>query len=181
MLRGMRVTRWAVLAGTLALIAGLIYVLPLERSGGGAGVTREDAASDSVVDGVGTAGRDASVPEPEDSPATLHDLETVTGSLDPHELIGTRVDFDLKVGDINDNASFWVGTKDNPMLVVFGRDKASTHGIQPVKRGEMARVTGTIEAIPPAGSRYSWGVNDSLRRELDQKVYIRADKVIPEG
>lgn len=177
----MRVTRWAVLAGILALMIALMYILPLERSRGSAGVTRDDVASDSGFDGVGTAGRDASVPEPEDSPATLHDLETVTGSLDPHELIGTRVDFDLKVGDINDNASFWVGTKDNPMLVVLGRDKASANGIRPVKRGQMARVTGTIEAIPPAGSRYSWGVNDSVRRELDQKVYIRADKVIPEG
>src|SRR5207237_3417157 len=127
---------------------------------GATSVTREDAASVSAFDGVGTAGRDASVPEPEDSPATLHDLETVTGSLDPHELIGTRVDFDLKVGEINDDASFWVGTQDNPMLVVLGRDKASASGIQPVKRGEMARVTGTIEAIPPAGVRYRRGVND---------------------
>ncbi len=181
MLRGMRVTRWAVLAGMLALMVGLMYVLPLERSRGGYAMIREDVASDSGFDGVGTAGRDTSVPEPEDSPATLHDLETVTGSLDPHELIGARVDFDLKVGDINDDASFWVGTKDSPMLVVLGRDKASANGVQPLKRGEMARVTGTIEAIPPAGSRYSWGVNDSVRRELDQKVYIRADKVIPES
>src|SRR3954469_6110903 len=93
MLRGMRVTRWAVLAGMLALMVGLMYVLPLERGRGATSVTREDAASVSAFDGVGTAGRDASVPEPEDSPATLHDLETVTGSLDPHELIGTRVDF----------------------------------------------------------------------------------------
>ena len=181
MLRGMRVTRWAVLAGMLPLMVGVVSVLPLERSRGGAGVTREDVASDSGFDGVGTAGRDASVPEPADSPATLHDLETVTGSLDPHELIGTRVDFDLKVGEINDNTSFWVGTKDSPMLVVLRRDKASANGMQPVKRGEMARVTGTIEAIPPAGSRYSWEGNDSVRRELDQKVYIRADRVIPES
>jgi hypothetical protein len=186
----MSVTRRAVLAGILVLVGGLLWVVPKMRSSGGSGVSGAGDAANPGITSVGTSGH-TSTPEPESSPATLHDLETVTGSLDPHELIGSRVDFDLKVRDINSSTSFWVGTKDNPMLVVLGRNNrseaqrghiTSANGIQPVKPGQIARITGTIEAIPPAESRYSWGVNDSVRRELkDQKVYIRADDVIPEG
>ena len=47
-----------------------------------------------------------------------------------------------------------------------------------------ARVTvfGTIEGVPNEEASYSWGLKDSQRRALkDQKVYIRADRVTPEG
>jgi hypothetical protein len=50
----------------------------------------------------------------------------------------------------------------------------------------MVRITGTIEGIPNAEARYSWGLNDpqppaSMEQLKDQKVYIRADHVTPEG
>jgi hypothetical protein len=50
----------------------------------------------------------------------------------------------------------------------------------------MVRITGTIEGIPDAEARYSWGINDPQHHSSDdllkdQKVYIRADHVTPEG
>lgn len=164
----MRVARWGVPAGIVLLILALVFI------------SRAGDAPTADVRSVGTSGHGESAPEPEDSPATLHDLETVTGSVDPHQLVGSRVDFHLQVRDINNNTSFWVGTKDNPMLVVL--ERANRSEAQPITRGEMARITGTIEAIPLEESRFNWGVNDSVRRALkDQQVYIRADNVVPEG
>jgi hypothetical protein len=142
-----RIAKWAVLLSVLALIGGL-SAEPYFRSRHGAGVS---SAGNSPV---GTAGH-ASVPEPEDSPATLHDLETLTGAIDRHELIGTRVDLHVKVRDINNDRSFWVGNKDNRVLVVHGP-------IEPFTAGQTARIIGSIEM-------------------RDQMAYIRADNVIPEG
>jgi hypothetical protein len=180
-----RIAMWATFIGVAAVIATLMWVEPYHRSRQGTGVSAIGNPP------VGTAGR-AAAREPEESPATLHDLETVTGTVDPHELIGRRVDFHVKVADINNYTSFWVGVKDNRMLVVLGRDNrtdaqrvdgaASPNDIKPAAPGQRVRITGTIEGIPDAEARYSWGLNDAQRRALDdQKVYIRADHVMPEG
>jgi hypothetical protein len=134
----------AVAAGITALI--LPVLLSEARNGEG-------------QNAVGTTGH--AMTEPEDSPATLHDLETATGAVDQNELIGRRVDFHVTVADLADSASFWVGNKDNRMLVVFGRGAT-----QSVTAGQMARITGTIEGLPKPLN--------------DQKVYIRADNIIPQ-
>lgn len=180
---------WGIGIGVLALVVVLAWAGPYMRSRHGSGVS---PASNPPV---GTAGRERA-DEPEVSPATLHDLETVTGTVDPHELIGRRVDFHLKVADLNNYTSFWVGNKDNPMLVVLGRDNrtekqriqgaASSNDIKPAAPGQMVHITGTIEGIPNAEARHSWGANDPQHgvfneQVKDQKVYIRADHVTPEG
>ena len=110
---------------------------------------------------MGTAGRNGT-DEQDESPATLHDLETVTGTVDPHELVGRRVDFHVTVADIEDDTSFWVGTKDNRMLVVLGRNAPSPNDIKPATPGQMVHIIGTIEG-------------------QDRKVYIRAEHVTPGG
>jgi hypothetical protein len=168
-----RTAAWATCIGIMAVIATWMWAAPYHTSQPGSGVS---AASDPPV---GTAGREA-VDEPEESPATLHDLETVTGTVDPHELAGRTVDFHVKVADINNDTSFWVSNKDNRMLVV--RDGApSPSDIKPVA-GQMVRVTGTIENIPNAEARSRWKLSDSQRWSLnDQQVYIRARQVTPEG
>jgi len=99
---------------------------------------------------VGTAG--SAAPEPEDSFATLHDLETMTGVLDPHQLLGWRVDFHVKVGGILNPTSFWIGKADDHVPVV---------AMTPVEPGQAVWITGTVEG-----------------RKRD--VYIRADSVTPE-
>lgn len=151
---------WTTFIGVLALVAALVWAGPYMRSRHGAAVS---PISDLQV---GTAGRD----EPDESPATLHDLETVTGTVDPHELIGRRVDFHVKVAEINNDTSFWVGSKDNRMLVVHGGSSPNDF-----KPAQMVRITGTIEGIPLAEVS---AFDDQLK---DQKVYIRAEHVTPEG
>jgi hypothetical protein len=177
--------KWAIFGGIFALMVALLWAGPYSNSRHGTGVLPL------VHPPVGTSGRNRAG-EPEDSPATLHDLETVTGAVDPHELIGRRVDFSVKVANINNYTSFWVGTKDNRMLVVLERNKRSdaqrdrgapsSNDIKPAAAGQMVRITGDIEQIPDAEARFSWGLDDSQRGALqDQKVYIRADHVMPEG
>src|ERR1044072_1098346 len=141
-----RVVRWAVPLGILALIIGMLWV---DRPG----------VLPDVDSPVGTAGHD-SAPEPDDSPATLHDLEKMTGSVDPHELIGTRVDFHVRVRDVNDDMSFWIGNRDNRILVV--PDGVVSNGSAPVDAGRTARVIGSIAMRGP-------------------EPYIRAHSVIQEG
>jgi len=97
---------------------------------------------------VGTAGY-ALESEPEESPATLHDLETVTGALDQHELLGWHVDFHVRVGAIEDATSFWIGKGDSRVLV---------RSMTPVTADQFVHITGTIEG-------------------QDQQVYIRAERV----
>jgi len=148
-----RIGEWAILLGVV-LIACLMWAGPYYRNHRGAGFSTVEYSP------VGTTGHDttSSTPEPDNSPATLHDLGTVMGTVDKHPLIGQRVDFHERVRDVNDDSSFWVGNKDNKMLVI----PESSNGIQLVKPGQMARITGTIELN-------------------DQMFYIRADNVTPEG
>ena len=154
---------WATFIGVLALVVALMWVGPYHRSRHGTGISAVGYPP------VGTAGHEGA-DEPDESPATLHDLETVTGTVDPHELIGRRVDFHVKVADINNYTSFWVGNKDNRMLVVHGG--SSPTNINPA---QTVRITGTIEGIPIAEAS---AFDDQLK---DQKVYIRAEHVTPEG
>jgi len=87
----------------------------------------------------------------------------------------------VKVADINNDTTFWVSNKDNQMLVVLHRT-LSPNDIKLATPGQVVHITGTIEGLPSAEARYSWGLNDSQRRTLeDQKVYIRAEHVTPEG
>jgi len=156
-----RTAMWATFIGVLAVIAALMWAGPYSLSRHGTGVS---AVSNPPV---GTAGRERA-DEPDESPATLHDLETVTGTVDPHELIGQRVDFHVHVADINNDTSFWVGNKDNRMLVVHGVPFSTD--VTPEAPGQMVRITGTIEGIP----------NAEASAFEDQKVYIRAEHVTTE-
>ena len=145
-----RAAVWSILAGITALVLAIVWAGARVRTSTGIDEARPGDAP------IGTAGYQTPS-DSEDSPATIHDLETMTGAIDPHELIGGRVDFHLKVGEVRDGTSFWVGHGDNHVLVV-PRNK-----VQPVMTGEMVRITGTIEKIPKG-----------------HQVYIRADAVTPE-
>ena len=177
----------------LALVVALLWVGPYLRSRRGVGVSAKgDYPFGQEQGGIGTTGRTERVAPPGNANATLHELESLTGVNDQNELIGHRVDFDVKVADINNAGSFWIGNGDNLALVVLGRDNRtpaqrdrgapSANNIQPVKAGQMVHVTGTIEKIPYAEARYSWGLADSQHQNIERlKVYIRADSVAPIG
>jgi hypothetical protein len=148
---------------------------------------------------VGTTGSD--VPKGADDhggpaaivpPALIQELETITGAVDGHELIGRKVDLHVRVQEIANETAFWVGEPDNQVLVVLGRDNRNgskrqagvpaAHGILPVHAGQMAAISGTIRRLPKAEEMFSWDLTRTDHAELlDRPIYIRAEKVTANG
>lgn len=139
---------------------------------------------------VGTSGRTREVATDAgiDSPATIKELDTITGDNDGHELVGRKVDLHVPVQSRANNVSFWVGEKDNRLLVVVDRDRRTSSQRQsgeiapatfaPLHAGESADIAGTIQKLPYTEAMYSWGLS---RQDWDalasHPVYIRADAV----
>ena len=90
-----RAAVWSILAGITALVLAIIWAGARDRNSTGIDEAQPGDAP------IGTAGYQTPS-DSEDSPATIHDLETMTGAIDPHELIGGRVDFHLKDGEVRD-------------------------------------------------------------------------------
>ena len=138
----------------------------------------------------GTSGQQGVVNSENSGPGlvTIHELETITGVNDGHELVGRRVDLHVPVQQHINDVAFWVGPSDNRLLVVLARDNrdgetrqrgepAST-GLGQVQPGRQAAISGTIERVPYAEAMYSWGLTNNDRRELmDRRIYVRADTV----
>jgi len=177
--------KWFIVAGILALVVALMWVGPALQSRHGIGLSATgDYPHAEEVTGLGTTGQ-------HEDARIVNDLQAVIGG-EPDEMIGRRVDLHVKVSDINNYGAFWIGTGDQMALVVLGRDNRTTgqrdqgepspHNIQPVASGQMAHITGTIEKIPSAEARYSWGVANPQHEAVENlKFYIRADSVVPEG
>jgi hypothetical protein len=126
------------------------------------------------------------------SAAVIRELETITGAADGHELVGRKVDLHVPVQSRANDVSFWVGEKDNRMLVVMERDRRTgaerqrgepaMHYISPVHAGQQADIAGSIQKVPYEEAMYSWGLSTLDRRELAERpIYIRADSVTAEG
>lgn len=122
----------------------------------------------------------------------ISDIETITGTNDAMALVGRRVDLHVDVQDRANDYAFWVGSPDNRLLVVIGRDSRdgsqrqrgapSNHRIAPVRGGQRAAISGVIRPAPKAEQRYSWNLTRDDERELaDRKIYIDADTVSSEG
>jgi hypothetical protein len=118
----------------------------------------------------------------------IREIETITGLVDRHPLIGRKVELHVPVaGNANDKA-FWVGEKDNRVLVVPRRDLrdnaarqdggvAGNH-IARLEIGHMAAITGSIQPVPIVEQRDSWGLTNEDREELAARgVYLRADSI----
>jgi len=141
---------------------------------------------------IGTSGLAVGVPGDHvfDSAPTgvIHDIDTITGQVDAHPLVGRKVDLHVPVaGSANDQA-FWVGEKDNRLLVVPRRDHRDSverqaglladHGIAPLESGKTAAISGSIQRIPNDEEMYSWGLTADDRREVArQGIYLRADTI----
>ena len=140
----------------------------------------------------GTSGSAAYTPEGVDSPAVIAELDTITGATDGHELVGRKVSLHVPVQGKANDVAFWVGEKDNRVLVVLERDRRdlvqrqngtiADNPIAPVHGGQQADITGTVSKLPRAEAMYSWGLTTRDRRELAERpIYIRADSVTAEG
>ena len=163
---------WVVAVGVAAMVVVLGWLGP---SFGSRHLT--GAASSGVPYAKGTAGRDE--PDVDDavvSPSTIQEIETITGAIDGHELIGRRVDLRLKATGVTSKGAFWVGPGDNRVLVAPGPGERIAR--RPVREGEAVTILGTILETPNASQRLSWGLTaPDLVQLTDQRIYIRADRI----
>jgi hypothetical protein len=142
------------------------------------------AAADAAV---GTSGTATDTPD-EGNDAAIRDVETITGLTDGHPLIGRTVELHVPIaGQANDQA-FWIGSKDNRVLVVPHRDHRdgrqrqegllAGNRIAPLEVGEMATISGSIEKLPRAEERFNWALTQQDEREVAAAgVYLRADTI----
>lgn len=146
-----------------------------------------DFARGDLGGAVGTTGEsEATGVEP------IHELETITGANDGHQLVGRRVDIHVAVDRPINDVVFWVGPPDNRLLVVVAHDtrsgsdrqggERSSSDIDAIRAGQRATIVGTIERVPYAEAMYSWGLTSADRAELmERRVYLSAERVEPNG
>ena len=179
-------------AGVAVLAVLMVWMSP----GGGGGREQADGlvrTTTGSAGSVGTSGQRSNESE-NSGPAlsTIHELETITGSNDGHELVGRHVDLHVPVNQHINDVAFWVGPRDNRLLVVLARDdrdgSTRQHGepsgtaIGAIRAGQQATVSGTVQRVPYAEAMYSWGLTNADRAELmDRPIYLRAERVTPNG
>lgn len=133
-------------------------------------------ASSGVPHAQGTAGRDEAEVTDAVPPSTIQEIETITGAVDGHELIGRRVQLHLKATGVTSQGAFWVGSQDNHVLVAPTRDEPTAP--RPVREGEAVTILGTVLEMPNARQRLSWGLTaPDLVQLTDQRIYIRAERI----
>jgi hypothetical protein len=121
-------------------------------------------------------------------PPALQELTLALRDDPVNSLVGRRVEFRVRVGDIANNPAFWLGEGDDQILVVAGRDTRgadqhqhglpATHGIEPVAAGGQALVAGTVLRLPHAEAMFSWRLTGADMARLRRRpIYIRADTV----
>jgi hypothetical protein len=201
-----RRARWLLAGAVLALAVALVWLVPQNRNdreewnGGGVEVgsaNQGSAHSDmnpppsKEAQAVGTTGSHDDAAGEEDA-AVLREIETITGANDAMALVGRRVDLHVDVQARANDHAFWIGSPDNRLLVVVARDNRNgakrqagvpaSHGIEPVRNGQRAAISGVLRSIPIAEHRYGWDLTERDEQELhERKVYIHADTVTPEA
>jgi hypothetical protein len=138
----------------------------------------------------GTVGTSGTLDANQDPPAghTIRELETITGTNDGHQFVGRRVALNVPVNQHVNDIAFWVGERDNRLLVVLARDNrdaAERHrgdpadsGLGNLDAGRPTSIAGSIQRVPYAEAMYSWGLTQTDRAELmERRVYLRADTV----
>jgi len=194
-----RRARWGLLVAALAIAALAVWLVPQNRndrenwngSGMTTGSTSRQASGGNGERAVGTSGASPAAGE-EDGGQVVREIETITGANDAMTLVGRRVDLHVDVLSRANDHAFWVGSPDNRLLVVLGRDNRNgqkrqagspaSHGIAPVNGGQTATISGVVQALPKAEDRFNWNLTEQDEDDLRaRKVYIRADAVSSEG
>lgn len=190
--RGSRRAGLTLLAtAVIAVAAFAVWLSPAGDTdfGDGGELVRTETGNPGAV---GTSGRlEGSDPGSDVPPtAVIHDLETITGSNDGHELVGRRVDLHVPVSQHINDVTFWVGMGDNRLLVVLARDtrdsqerqlgEPSTTRIGELRAGQQAAISGSIQRVPDDEAMFSWGLTTTDRAELmERRIYLKADAVVP--
>ena len=176
---------WLLAIGVLTIAALALWSLPprqIDRARPGAARPEPGA--------VGTSGSHDDEIGPEHA-TVVREIETITGANDAISLIGHRVDLHVDVQARANDQAFWVGSPDNRLLVVIGRDThdgIDRHAGAPaydridLRNGQRAAISGVVRRVPIREQRYSWDLTEHDEQELaDRKVYIRAETITPES
>jgi hypothetical protein len=202
-----RLARWLLAGAVFALAVAAVYLVPQNRNdreewqGGGVEVGSANQGSPhsdmnappskEAEAAVGTTGSHDDAAGAEDA-AVLREIETITGANDAMALVGRRVDLHVDVQARANDHAFWIGSPDNRLLVVLARDNRNgtkrqsgvpaSHGIEPVRHGQRAAISGVVRSIPIAEHRYGWDLTERDEQELhERKVYIHAETVTPQS
>ena len=139
---------------------------------------------------IGTSGttETATPPDAQAVQQELRDVDAITRNQDDASLVGRRVQVHLPIEEPNSTVAYWVGPPDNPLLVILHRDVRDgfarmasvppAHGIQPLKTGQVATVSGTIQPLPSFQDQFSWDLTRGDRQRLAKRgIYLLADRV----
>jgi hypothetical protein len=184
--------KWLLVLGIFAVAIAGLWLMPNTRAES-YGKTPRPIASDArdSSGAIGTSGTHAGAAE--DAPGdTVREIETITGANDGMTFVGRRVDLHVDVQEMANDRAFWVGSADNRVLVVLGRDNrtgsqrqhgtTAAHRITPVHHGQRAMISGVVRPMPTAEEMSSWDLTTADQKELaERKIYIRADTVGSEG
>jgi hypothetical protein len=183
--------RWLFPVGVLVALPALgIYALG-ETSGTAFWPSHNALMRNSAPErAVGTSGQTPAVARSSDEStgAVIRDVETITGINDRHPLVGRRVDLRAPIAARANDQAFWIGSKDNLVLVVPRRDRRDSQmrqqgqvantGLPMLESGKMVSISGSIERLPRAEERYSWGLTSAdLAAAAAVGVYVHADVV----
>ena len=174
-------------AAVIVLAAFAIWLSP----GGGGGRDQGTGLVRTETGNPGTVGTSGTLPDNNSGPSAsnvIHDLETITGVNDGHELVGRRVELNAPVSRHVNDVAFWTGSGDNRLLVVLARDdrdgaerqrgEPSNTGVNSLREGQQAKISGSVQRVPYSEAMYSWGLTNADRAELmDRRIYVRADTV----
>jgi hypothetical protein len=139
---------------------------------------------------IGTSGTPAAAPT--DAAAVQEENREVDAILRDHapaDLIGQRVEVKVPIKTDNSMVTYWVGPPDQSLLVVLHRDvrnglarmasEPSAHAIAPVKVGDVATLSGTIQRVPHSEqTRFSWDLTAAQRKDVETRgIYLLADSL----
>lgn len=116
-------------------------------------------------------------------------LEAIAGTAKVQDLIGRRVELQIRIGQHINDVAFWTRFGDERLLVVLGRDtrdarlrqagELADNGLAPDSDG-VVTLSGRIEKVPHAEAMHSWGLTNPDREELlERPVYLRIDRISP--
>ena len=190
MIRLGRSGRWIIAFGLVCVLGALPWWLRetgTNRNLTPAG-TNVRAGTATTAGAVGTSGATSDVREAAVDSGIIRELETITGRVDGHELVGRRISLAVPVQEQSNDNAFWIGSGDNRLLVVMHRDRrndvqrqqgtVAPNGIAPLHSGQTAMIIGTIQTIPAPEEMSSWGLTSRDKTELaGRPIYIRADTV----
>jgi len=137
---------------------------------------------------IGTSGTPSSEATTTSTAAPIQDLKTLLGTDNPAALAGRRVEIEVPTLAEHNQTTFWLGSADDRLLVVLGRDtrngserqasKAPSHGIEPGHQGQQISISGVVQRVPSAEGRFNWDLTLAQTRALKRKgVFILADSV----